>query len=277
MQLKQPDEQFNMNLSNETGKEFSNNDGFNGYEELKNDDFMNQFDEQPYITSKPEPVKKDAKGTISVVIVLLVLAFVTVWCLFSGVQGLFFAKTHTMDEAFTNIIEGEIYEGEISCITPEFCELKHTINFIPAGTEHFYLMLSTDGKKVIPIRASKKWDKQFTGESIQTVSLQERGIVREMDYKVRSELGSVVTALANEGIQVESSLYIDLNANKLCILQIIAGISLILCAVYFSTIGKKTVTSTMKETISSPIALFMIVFLFVTLGMLIYLMNMVGF
>ena len=272
MQLKQSDEQFNMDLSNE----FSNKDGFHGYEELQNDDFMNQFEEQPYVTTMSEPAKKGFKEIASLVLILLLFGGVAIWCLVSGTKGLLLANTHNMDEAFTNVIKGDVYEGTISYISPEFCELKHTINLIPAGTEHFYLMFSPDGTKVIPIRASKKWDTQFVADSVQTVSLQERGIVREMDYKVRNELSSIVTAFAEEGIEVEPTLYIDLNTNKLSVLQIITGISIILCVIYFTTIGKDVNVNTIKGSVSSsPLALFMLVLLFVTFGMLIYLLNMV--
>lgn len=277
MELKQSDEQFSMNLSNELDKGYSNKDGFHGYEELKDDDFMNQFEEQPYVTSMPEPAKKGFKEIVSLVLILLLFGGVAIWCLVSGTKGLFGANTHTMDEAFTNVIKGDVYEGTISYISPEFCELKHTINLIPAGTEHFYLMFSPDGTKVIPIRASKKWDTQFVGDSVQTVSLQERGIVREMDYKVRKELSSIVTAFAEEGIQVEPALYIDLNTNKLSVLQIIIGISIILCAVYFAITGKRADGTIIKEALHSPITLFMTVLLFITFGGIIYLLNMVGF
>lgn len=277
MQLKQTDEQLDKNLNDGFDNKNDDRDGFEGYEELRNDDFMNQFEEQPYVSSMPEPAKKSFKEKASISFILFMFVFVTGWCLLSGVKGLLFANTHSMEDAFTNIAKGDVYEGGISYISPEFCELKHTINLIPAGTEHFYLMFSADGKHVVPIRASKKWDKQFIGNSVQTVSLQERGIAREMDYKVRDELSSIVTAFQAEGIQVESSLYIDLIADRLCILQIITGISLIVCVIYFTVIVKKGVEDSLKSSFSNLTALFMMALFVVTFGMLIYLLNMVGF
>lgn len=277
MQLKEPDGQLNKSPNNQLDNRDDNRNEFEGYEELQNDDFMNQFEEQPYVNSMSEPAPKSFKEKASIATMLLIFALLTGWCLLSGAKGLFFARTHSMDEAFANIVEGDVYEGTISYISPEVCELKHSINLVPAGTEHFYLMLSTDGKYVVPIRVSKKWDEQFIGDSVQTVSIEERGMVREMDYNVRNELSSLVTAFEAEGIQVESRLYVDLIADRLCILQLITGISLIVCVIYFAFFAKKEVITSFKGTLSSLTGLFIVVLMVVTAGMLIYLLNMVGF
>jgi len=259
---------------NVTGYEADEQGGFAGYEELQKDDFMEQFEEQPYVSSMPEPAKKSFKEKASIACILVIFVSIAGWCLLSGLKGLIFAHTHSMEEAYTNLVKGDVYEGQITYISPEFCELKHTINLIPAGTEHFYLMFSEDGKYVVPIRASKKWDNQYAGDSIQTVSLQEKGMVREMDYKVRNELSSIVTAFQEEGIRVEPSLYIDLISDRLCILQIIVGISLIVCVVYFFFIADKKVLTTVKGSLSSPAALFMTVLFVAVCIMSIYLLNM---
>lgn len=277
MQLKQSDETLNRNLNQEQGNPNDVRDEFGEYKKSQNDGFMDQFEEQTYVSSMPEPEKKGFKEKASIACIVLIFGSLTLWCLLSGVKGLFLANTHSMDEAFTNLIKGDIYEGEISYISPEFCELKHTINLIPAGTEHFYLMFSPDGEHVVPIRASKKWDKQFAGDSVQMVSLKEKGIVREMDYKVRGELSSIVTAFAEEGIKVEPSLYVDLIADRMSVLQIIAGILIIVCVVYFVFIADKEVITSVRGSFSSPAAFIMSVLVFVVLGMLIYLLNMVGF
>lgn len=249
-------------------------DRFAGYEELQKDDFMEQFEEQPYVSSAPEPVKKSFKEKASIACILAVFAFLTGWCLWSGLKGLFFANSHSMQEAYTNLIKGDIYEGQITYISPEFCELKHTINLIPAGTEHFYLMFSEDGKYVVPIRASKDWDNQYVGDTIMTVSLQGKGIVREMDYKVKNELSPIVTAFQEEGIQVEPALYIDLISDRLSMMQVITGIGLLISVIYFAFIADKKVITTVKGSLSTPAALLMSVIIFVAFIMLIYLLNM---
>ena len=171
---------------------------------------------------------------------MILIAGATGWCFISGFKGMFLAPVHSMDEAYVNLVEGDVYEGTISCISSEVGELKHLVKIIPIGTEHFYLMFSEDGTKAIPIRVPKKWDKQFTNDSVMEVSLQERGVVREMYYKVKYNLiSSVASELATQGVSVEENLYLDLNANKICVLQIITGIFSILCCIYFGLAIKR--------------------------------------
>lgn len=180
-----------------------------------------------------------------------------------------------MEEAYTNLVEGDVYEGTITCISPEIGELKHTINFIPAGTEHFYLMVSEDGSTVIPIRVSKKWDTLYANSDWLDVSLQERGIVREMDSQIKIEcISSLAPAFAAEGIQMEQVYYLDMNVDKMGWLQIFAGLSLLICIVYFGFIAKRIENDrSIVTTVSSGV---MVVLLFLSAVILIYLLNMVG-
>ncbi|MCM1179182.1 MAG: hypothetical protein NC347_02915 [Clostridium sp.] len=275
MQLKQPGEPSNGNLNYGQGNPEHTGNGLD--ESLPEDDFMNQFEEPAYVSSMPEPKKKDGKQIAALAFILLLFGGMSIWCLLSGAKGLFLANTHPMDEAFTNLIKGDVYEGQIMYISPEVGELKHTINFIPAGTEHFYLMFSEDGEHVVPIRAPKDWHNQYTGDSVQTVSLQGRGMVRQMDSEVRSEFSSYVTAFGEEGIKMEPNLYVDLTSNKISILQIIAGILMIICLVYFTLIADKEVVTTGTGSFRSPAAFIVSALALVAAGMLIYVMNMAGF
>lgn len=83
---------------------------------------------------------------------------------------------------------------------------------------------------------------------------------------------SVVDTLGANGIEVDTSMYLDLNVNRLCIFQIITGLSLILCTIYFAMVAKRT--GGRKEELKSPVLSFMSALLIVTLAMLIYLLNM---
>lgn len=163
-------------------------DSFGKYDGLKNDDRMAQFEEKPYVVSMPEKTgktKKGAKYMFSAIFLIVMLIIVTGWCLWSGIRGLWLTTPHSMDEIFTNMVKGDVYEGEISLASKEYCELKHTINLIPAGTEHFYLIYSPEMDKVIVLRAPKGWDKDFSDDALNQLSLQERGVVRELDHKVK--------------------------------------------------------------------------------------------
>ncbi len=270
MELNTKDNETNMYKSETLD---SNND-FGIYDELQSDDIMNQFEVTSYVADTKVPEKKSLKDILLTALGLFIFVGIAGWCLVSGVKAMFLAPVHPMEEAFTNLVEGDIYEGTITCISPEVGELKHTINFIPAGTEHFYFTVSEDGTTVIPIRASKKWDKLYATSDWLDVSLQEKAIVREMDYKVKSELMSdIVSAFAAEGIKVETTYYLDLNANKMAGLQIFAGVSLLLCIIYFSVIAKRIKDN---QTYSTTIGGIMLLLGFVSGGMIIYLLNMVG-
>ncbi len=273
-----------MNLKAEDNNTFTSNNMngndnvenvFGKYDDLYNQSYTNEVQDTPYVSAVKEPEKKSLKDKLLLVLGLIMFVGIAVWCLFSGAKALFFAPVHSMEEAFTDLVEGDVYEGTITCISPEVGELKHTINFIPAGTEHFYLMVSEDGTSVVPIRASKKWDTLYASTDWLEVSLQERGIVREMDYKVKSELMSdIVAAFTAEGIKVEQTYYLDLNANKMGALQIFAGIAILLCIVYFGFIVKRVKND--NGTFSVTISGIMLVLGFVAACLIIYLLNMVG-
>lgn len=275
MNLKTDDNNMNMYTNDDRNTNDVQSE-FGMYDELQTNDIMNQFDDTPYVSETKEPEKKSIKDILLIALGLVMFLGIAGWCLVSGAKALFLAPVHPMEEAFTNLVKGDVYEGTITCISPEIGELKHTINFIPAGTEHFYLMISADGTTVIPIRASKKWDTQYATMEWFDVSLQERAIVREMDYKVKNELMSdIITAFAEDGIHMEQTYYLDLNANKMGVLQIIAGIAIILCITYFGIIAKCMKND--NGMITTVIGGVMLVIGFVAAGLIIYLLNMVGF
>lgn len=286
MNLKTEDNNMNMYTSN-NGIENTNLEGnktensyiendFAPYDESQIDTIMQQYDERMNNLKTEEPKMKGWKDRFWSVLGIIFFVVIGGWCLGSGINALFIAPVHPMEDAFTNLVEGDVYEGNITCISTEVGELKHTINFIPAGTEHFYLMVSEDGNTIIPIRASKEWDDQYTGLAWQEVSIQERGIVREMDYKVKGELMSeLATVFAEEGIQFEQTYYLDLNANKLGALQIFAGVALILCVIYFTVVSKRLDED--GKPFKTAVAGGLLVLGFVSLAIVIYLLNMVGF
>ncbi len=211
-------------------------DGFGQYDELQDNSIMEQFEEVPIQVTLPEKSKKSGKELLSLLLIAAMVLWTAVWCLWSGMKGLFFAPVHPMEEVFTSMIKGEVYEGEIVYASREYCSLKHTIKLIPAGTEHFYLMYAAKMDKIILIRAPKGWDKNFTNDAINIVSERARGIVRKLDSEIQRKMASN----DNSGeFQVETQLYLDLMGNKICCLQIFTGISLIFCSIFLVLFTKK--------------------------------------
>lgn len=248
--------------------------GFGQYEELLDDSRMEQFTDEPIRTTLPEePKKKSVKEVLSLVLIVAMIAGVSIWNLWSGLRGLFFAPAHPLEEVFSGMVKGDVYEGAVAYASKEYCSLKHTINLIPAGTEHYYIMYAAEMDKIILIRAPKGWDKEFTNDAWNVVSRQERGIVRKLDYDVQRELAS--DAGFGE-ICVDMQLYLDLIGNRMCYMQIFAGVSLIFCSIYFSVFTKKQEKLTREAVKSSRVMLFVFVLFFITLILLIYLLNMAG-
>ncbi|MDE5863817.1 MAG: hypothetical protein K2H34_05670 [Lachnospiraceae bacterium] len=245
---------------------------FGQYEELLDDSRMEQFEVEPVRTTLPEePKKKGVKEILSLLFIAAMVGGVSLWCLWSGLRGLFFAPVHPLEEAFSGMVKGDVYEGEVAYASKEYCSLRHTINLIPAGTEDFYLMCAPERDKIILIRAPKGWDKEFTNDAFNVVSRQERGIVRKLDYDVQREMASDVGELC-----VDRQVYIDLMGNRICYMQIFAGASLIFSIIYLSIFVKKQEKVTKEAVESSPMTVVAFVLFFVSLIMLLYLLNMAG-
>lgn len=248
-------------------------DGFGQYDELWDNSIMEQFEEEPIQITLPEKSKKGRKEMLSLLLIAAMVLSTAVWCLWSGMKGLFFAPVHPMEEVFTGMIKGEVYEGDIVYASKEYCSLKHTINLIPAGTEHFYLMYASEMDKVILIRAPKGWDKNFTNDAMNLVSERARGIVRKLDYEIQRK---VVSNAESVEIQVETQLYLDLMGNKICNLQIFTGISLIFCSIFLVVFTKKERTADKEGQKKKFCDGIFIAFFFVTMILLVYLLNMTG-
>lgn len=248
-------------------------DGFGQYDELWDNSIMEQFEEEPIQITLPEKSKKGRKEMLSLLLIAAMVLSTAVWCLWSGMKGLFFAPVHPMEEVFTGMIKGEVYEGDIVYASKEYCSLKHTINLIPAGTEHFYLMYASEMDKVILIRAPKGWDKNFTNDAMNLVSERARGIVRKLDHEIQRK---VVSNADSVKIQIETQLYLDLMGNKICYLQIFTGISLIFCSIFLVVFTKKERTADKEGQKKKFCEGIFIVFFFVTMILLVYLLNMTG-
>lgn len=247
-------------------------DGFGQYNELQDNSIMEQFEEEPIQVTLPEKSKKMGKEMLSLLLVAAMVLCTAAWCLWSGIKGLFFAPVHPMEEIFTGMIKGEVYEGDIIYASRECCSLKHTINLIPVGTEHFYLMYAENMDKIILIRAPKGWDKDFANDTVNLVSEKARGIVRKLDYEIQTNMSN-----ANSGeIQVETQLYLDLMGNKICYLQIFTGISLIFCSVFLVLFTKKEGMADKERQKKKFRDGLFIVFFSITMIFLVYLLNMAG-
>lgn len=192
---------------------------------MKKDDFSTQGKTQA------EGGKNSKLGGI---FLMLLFGSVCVVWIVSGLWGLFFAPKHAMEDVFGGAVLKDKYEGEIKIASARLCSLEHKINgLIPTGTEHFFLIYAEDMSSAVFVRADKSWDDTFTSDLYNAVSINGRGIVRKMDYKVQNEMSQFVTLAAEAGMQIQQGIYIDLVSDRMCWLQLIDGILLTLCIIYF--------------------------------------------
>ncbi len=223
-----------------------------------------------------KPEKKPEKKESKLVSVLIVLFFGIsgVWMIFSGIKGLFLGESHPIEDVFQGISPGAVYEGEITKASTEFCSLKHTINLIPAGTEHFFLIYAEDLSSAVLVRADKSFDDDFTDSSMNEVSITGRGLARRLDYKVRDELES---SGISDYLSVEQGYYIDLISGRICCLQMIAGIGILVLLIYGYWVLEKVIPEQAgKINQKNGNVIFLIVLFFIVAILMIYVLNMAG-
>ena len=79
-------------------------------------------------------LKTDPKKQLLILAVLLVA--LGIWCIVSGIFGLAGGKDKSLGDIFSQPYEkGETFSGEAKLASPCVLTIKHSVNFIPAGTE----------------------------------------------------------------------------------------------------------------------------------------------
>ena len=116
--------------------------------------------------------------------------------------------------------------------------MKHTINFIPVGTEYYYIVLNDSVDQAIFIRADKNWGDNFNAQNYASSPVNVKGKVRKMDYKLKKELVSDVNDLTRSGINVATDktgsnyLFIDNQTTKVSIYKLVGFGLFVLAAIF---------------------------------------------
>lgn len=191
--------------------------------------------EKDMLSTQGETPAEGKKGSkLATIFIILLFGSVCVVWIVSGLRGLFFAPKHAMEDVFGGAVLKDRYEGEITMASARICSLEHKINgLIPTGTEHFFLIYTEDMSSAVFVRADKSWDDAFTNDLYNEVSIDGKGIVRKMDYKVENEMREFVAAAAEQGMQIQQGVYVDLISDRMCWLQLIDGVVLLVCIIYF--------------------------------------------
>lgn len=121
-------------------------------------------------------------------------------------------------------------------------EISNSINFIPIGKEHYYLMTAENDEDFVPflVRAKPSWiEKHFDIEEDPDVeagfaksgSVKIKGVVSSINSEVRKEVSETSAQLAKLGVKVSSVLYIDARYKEFGVLRILSGAAIAVLAV----------------------------------------------
>lgn len=165
----------------------------------------------------------------------VILAGCMIWFIGSGVAVL--SKKGSASPS--SVQKGEVCEFT-AIYTDEAFEVKNSVNFIPTGKEHYYLMVSEDGLVKYLVRAKPSWiNKHFTGNGFaESSDVKIKGIVARMDYDLTKEVRDMNNELIANGTltaaeSINTSYYIDARYKEFGRLRIFSGIGVIVVGVLF--------------------------------------------
>ncbi|MCM1082509.1 MAG: hypothetical protein NC428_03440 [Clostridium sp.] len=168
-------------------------------------------------------MKKEKSGFIFLIILMVLIECYGIWCLITGIGALASKPTGNLfdREAVNTYVSGE------AVFAAEVCEYKHSINFIPVGTEHYYAVIDESGTNYCIVRANKSWYKDnfdSNGFAVKKVAL--KGKMTKYQSKVKNMIEQYNTSLIGTGIQFNTSNYVDLSYVGFAWCKVIGGVFL---------------------------------------------------
>lgn len=176
-----------------------------------------------------------AKSKFLTVFSYVILAGCLIWLIFSGAVALFKNGSALPDNARS----GDVCEFT-AIFADEAFEVENTVNFIPTGKEHYYLMVSEDGVVKFLVRAKPSWiNKHFSDSGFaESGGVKIKGRVTSMDYKLTKEVADINNMLLRDGtLTAEESLnvyyYIDARYKEFGGLRLLCGGGIVVLGVFF--------------------------------------------
>lgn len=183
-------------------------------------------------------MEKGKSGLIICILVLALLECYGIWCLITGIGALTNKTTGNIfdSETVNTYVSGEAF------FAARVCEYKHSINFIPAGTERYYAVLDESGTNYCIVRANKSWYKNnFDSKGFAVKKVVLEGRVTKYQSKVKNMIEQYNQSLPENVIQFNTSNYIDLSYVGFAWCKVIGGVLLLagfLMAVYIICVKK---------------------------------------
>ncbi len=186
---------------------------------------------------------------------VLICLFLGAIILVIGYKGLFpiIAKMnpHKVDDLAGSILTERTYvEGTVNFASGEFLEVKHSINFIPTGYDHYFLVFSDDLSRCVAVRADTKWAEKFGEEGYLEEGLTIGGVVKDLGYEEQRELQDTMQMISQEGLPISAAgYYIDLLAYRYAIFMLIALVILVVLVIGGILLVKKGVRKSIWSTL----------------------------
>ena len=123
-------------------------------------------------------------------------------------------------------------------------EMKHSINFIPTGKEHYYLAVSEDGVVRFLVRAKPSWiEKNFGSSGVSVTGVTVKGRIVRAEYEMIKEINEINLRLMQNGLiesneAISTNYYIDARYKEFGLLRILCGVGIIVVAVLIFFGGK---------------------------------------
>ena len=169
----------------------------------------------PNGNEQPQKKKSSKVGTILSGIFLVLIAGVVLYI--GGIDPMLKkSDAKSLDAAgWTTISSGDYVSVTAHYGSDELFEITSTVNLIPIGKEHYYMVVNEDFTNCVVVRAGSGWfDENFTeveGVGIAKKPLELKGKVKLVDTKGRSYMSEQMQAMAAYGvIPASNTLYIDL-------------------------------------------------------------------
>lgn len=232
----------------------------------------------------------ERKGIVWTILGFLILFAIFVFYLFTAVRDLVsLGNAKKIESSLTEIHEDGIsVEGDFYYLTdgPVF-SMKHSVNFIPIGTEYYYLLYSNDLASCIFVRASEDYADEFFDEvDIPNADglyygTHLKGRVRELDSQIVHESSDMINQLNSEGITVITSgsevLYIDLTTKFQGILRLITSFALLVSLILIIILAKFKGDVEIGQDLGSfkPIGIIAVVLLVASILSMIYSINFI--
>ena len=191
---------------------------------------------QPW-TAQPAPKKKKDSKVASVLGIILLIGLAVFLIATAIVDLVSMSGVKKLASESVGSPDAGSYVELTSSFGGEAGTMKHTINFIPVGTEYYYILFNDDFTQAIFVRADKKLKNSFNSSGLTTSPVTVKGKIRTMDYKLKKELANDVNSMSANGIDVAMSdkgeyYFIDAMTTKISVLKL-AGFGFLVIAIIF--------------------------------------------